>query len=99
MQTDFAALTPPTKGGSEGGGSEEAPTDFAAQVTALKQEFEAFKLAQAGPAKAPEPSQEFKDLGTNVTELGLKLDEALKEQGGTDAGDHQGGDTDQFSFV
>ena len=99
LQTDFAALTPPAKPGSGAKGPDDAPTDFAAQFSALQKDFEAFKLAHAAPAEAPESSKEFKDLGTKVTELALKLDEALKEQGGTDTGDHQGGDTDQFSAV
>ena len=95
LQTDFAAMTPPTKGGSEGGdvnGKDDLPAEFAAQFAALQKDFEEFKTAHKSPDT---PNTEFADLGTKVTELALKLDDALKEQGGTDSGDH----SEAFSAV
>jgi hypothetical protein len=98
MKAMFAQLLPPTDNNKP----DEKPDDLATQFAALKQSHE--ELLQKFNA-SPKPAEEkpaadaLKTLQEQFNSLEKKFTEALKEQPGTDGGEHFNADGDLSQYI
>lgn len=94
---DFKKLLP---GNSSADDDDNKDIDLATELKDLKTQFASFKEQhKPGEIIAGVDTAKFDALQSAVTELSSKLDDALKESGGTETPQHRGGGDDNFSIV